>query len=496
MPTAQAANSSTTDDGVEPVWSPDGSRLAYRVPHAGIWVVDADGTDAHRLIQGDARNPVWSPDGSRLAYNGGGDGLNDSDWVGDRNDSVGIRVVDVDGSNRQTLTEGGEHPDWSPDGSRITYQGSTVWTLADGRLITDESSLGIWVVDADGGNNRRLTDGDKDRLPRLPSWSPDGSSIIYTVLRGPVVVDMYVMNTDGSDRQLLTRNGHYPVWSPDGDRIVYVSAARNKNSGSIFVMNSDGSNGQSLLSSGTSPVWSPDGESIAYTSEQRAGFYTMDENGANQRAYAHITPGDLESQDLEAWDAIWAPDGTAVAYNDGNTLRVRIADDSNADWYLSWDCLSTPKPLWSPDSTYIGFRGKYGNIEIVEVETGRRVREILDSNDLVWLPDGDRIAHTNREGTFVSEIDGGNKRQLYTRRVADIAFSPDSTQVAFALPIGDSLNLDRQYAIHVMNADGTNEQQITIHHSLRVYNLTWSPDGTQIAYTTDKQLRRRISNTV
>ena len=457
----------TTDDGLSPVWSPDGARIAYA--GAGIMVVNADGTDRRQVVPGSwAASPVWSPDGKRIAYHGGGDRR--------PNRFVGIRVVDIDGSNRRTLTEGGMYPDWSPDGTRITYQGLPYYET------TPRSSLGISVVDTDGGNDRQLTN-DKDTRPL---WSPDGTRITYyrPYSYGPIR-SIYVMKADGSDVQFLA-SGDDPAWSPDGDRIVYVEIATSGRSGQIRVMNADGSDVQFLARSGSDPVWSPDGDRIAYVGGGTVGFYSMDPDGANQRRHARFAAQDLEAEetplkkvDTVAAQAVWSPKGTHVAYNDGRSLYVLDVDGANKLRAVVSGCGFIPSPLWSPDSNYISYKDS-SSFVIAEVKTGR-VQTVFDSGTLIWSPDSDRIAYTNSSyhGIFVSDIDGGNKRQLVTDRINLMAWSPDGTRIVYTSFVDYTTIGDMD--MYVVNADGTNRQQIATGISA-VFELTWSPDSTRIAY--------------
>ena len=118
---------SNLDD--DAVWSPDGRRIAFSRtepsldpgPNAQIWVMDADGTGAHRVTDEsfahEATQPAWSPDGTRIAYTEGGE----------PGGTAGVAVVDVDGSAAHRLTactfgrceRFPTNPVWSPDGSAI-----------------------------------------------------------------------------------------------------------------------------------------------------------------------------------------------------------------------------------------------------------------------------------------------------------------------------------------------------------------------------------------
>ena len=201
-----------------PSWSPDGKRIAFesdRDEHGPldfeIYVMDADGGNQQNLTN-DPNNdlsPSWSPDGKWIAFTSDRDGNRDGNWK-----NYEIYVMDADGNNQQRLTNNDFYdaePSWSPDGKRIVF-----WSDRDGHFIGERGLTSeIYVMDADGKNTRRLTNNRVDDTS--PSWSPDGKRIVFTSDRkgNHENYEIYVMDNDGGNQQNLTNNPHLdsqPEW--------------------------------------------------------------------------------------------------------------------------------------------------------------------------------------------------------------------------------------------------------------------------------------------
>jgi TolB protein len=224
-----------------------------------IFVMDNDGGNIQQLTFNDVedRNPCWSPDGAKIAFQHGDYG------------SQEIWVMDADGSNPRQLTAhaGGIAdiiPAWSPDGGKIAFTRSI------------SSSFDVYVVDANdpAGWGTLLISGPAFST----SWSPDGSEIVYHETAGISVADA----STGTFKRALGE-GYDPCWSPDGTKIVFVRGDE------IWVMNTDGSNRQQLSDPPQQPMeyedgapnWSPDGEKIVFGREEDS-IWIMNADGSNE----------------------------------------------------------------------------------------------------------------------------------------------------------------------------------------------------------------------
>ena len=271
------------------------ARIAFvsgRDGNPEIYVMDNDGSNQQNLTNNPAsdHSPSWSPDGKRIVFVSDRDG-HARDGIHGRSTSD-IYVMEADGSNQQNLTNhraGDESPSWSPDGKRIVFSSDR----DQGR--DDPHNSEVYVMAADGGNQQNLTNSPHE--DRYPSWSPDGKRIVFSssreghfrnILR--VTDEIYVMDADGGNEQRLTENRNndwQPVWSPDGERIAFSSDTKgDARIFDIYVMDADGGNLQNLTNNHTwdgAPSWSPNGEQVIFHSfrDGNTDIYVMDTHGDN-----------------------------------------------------------------------------------------------------------------------------------------------------------------------------------------------------------------------
>lgn len=252
--------------GIFPSYSPDGAERVSNdqtagILHNGILAMKADGSGA-RLLFGhpvhSALAPDWSRDGKRIAF---GYGRFFQNQLGPAR--ADIAVIDAHGAGLTVLTDGtGNYalPSWSPDGRSLVFRKA------------DPGGNALEIVDVATKARRPLLSGPAHY--NFPAWSPTSGTIAFTAdIDGDY--EIWTIDADGTGLRRLTvspGNDAHNSWSPDGKWIAFASArggfkdeallhpANPQPYGEIYVMRSDGSEAHALTDEpyekGT-PAWRP-----------------------------------------------------------------------------------------------------------------------------------------------------------------------------------------------------------------------------------------------
>ncbi|HEU4481176.1 MAG TPA: hypothetical protein VFS18_04760, partial [Actinomycetota bacterium] len=190
--------------------------------------------------------------------------------------------------------------DWNAAGTHIAYTkcGLKEFTNCD-----------IWVMEADGSNQTRLTETPNPVQETWPTWSPDGTMIAYTSNAEDVFQDIWVMNADGTEQTRLTVNeafDAFPEWSPDGTKIAFTSDLEQVDD--IWTMAVDGTD-RVRLTSGEGiderPDWSPDGTQLLFSRD--GNIWRVDADGTD------LTK--LTATRRHEFAPTFSPNGLRIAFN-------------------------------------------------------------------------------------------------------------------------------------------------------------------------------------
>lgn len=466
-----------------PSWSPDGTEIAFsRVdPNThcepgdalssalscptSIYVMGSDGSNLHQLTSADRHDsqPVWSPDGSRIAFTGAG---------GPAYSRSAVFVVNADGSDvRQVSSASGGSdfsPSWSPNGTQLAFASIRYedWSIS--------------VVGADGSEEHQLV-GHQGTYVEDPAWSPDGTAIAFVGdpgLAGAQGIDpaLLAVPSVGGKVRLIAQAPSYGVadiaWQPlpagssataapaPQSLVAFSAQLHGSTTGlAIAVMRADGTGFRRLTglpadleadpqiarysyASDGSPSFSPDGRTIAFVRAYAEGIDSIcmiDIDGSNFRVVI---------RDAHAGEIAWSPDGRTIAFYSEQDGGIHLVDVDGTNERVLWQRTSGPNqdsPSWSPDSSRIYYA----------------------SGD-VW----------------VANADGSGLRVLadLPRYVSWVALSPDGSSIAFSEQEAGGTSS----AIWIMDADGSNVRRVTDAASGNWYSMTWSPDGSRLLIVDDQ----------
>lgn len=447
--------------------SPDGSRVAF-ILLGQVWMVGRSGGPAVPLT-----DVVNEPDQAWfIAWAPDSRRLAVWSW------KAGLakqRVLDVDSREASLVSERADvvHPVWSPDGTSITFS------------VLSGESAGLWSLSPDGsGEAARLAS--PERTAGTPAYSADGRYLAYA---GPVSVsqwtptwqsDLWEIDLMTGDERQLTADSEldgYPAYSPDGRWLAFLSDR-----------------------SGTRQVW------------------ILERDSGEPRS---LTP---DAEDVYLGNLSWLPDSTGIVYAAAGKIRTAYMDGTPGDTIefavdlqvARWTGLRRPElptpgerrrargivtPELSPDGQRIAFAA-LGDLWIVDVEGGAPQRLTQTAEDELqprWSPDASHLAYVAVKRTMdwdlrLLEVD----RPEATRTLAlppfpqfvdpQFAWSPDGRGLAYLTGQGVGwLDLESGETRSIADLTGTPSFASLI---------GWTPSGNAIVFATatleDRRIRRNI----
>src|SRR5262245_10804949 len=382
--------------------------------------------------------PSLAPDGRSFVY---------SRFRDNQYDIFFQRVGDAEARN---LTADSDEDDWmaafSPDGSRIAFR-------------SERDGGGVFLMDADGGNLRRLTNEGFN-----PAWSPDGREIVYATSaansphsRNNARSRLMAVNVETRERRLIDtgsgKDAVQPSWSPNGARIAYWGLRDTDRD--IWTVPAGGGEPTPVTNDEATdwnPVWSPDGKYLYFASDSHGAmrFWRLPIDQTTGRVIGEREA--VTGAGAESWHPSFSRDGKRLAY-----VNYIVKENIQR----------------------VGFDPQKGAIvgAMTPITSGeRRVTAPELSPDGQWL--AFYTFGSPQEDLFVARRDGSESRQLTNDRRRDRVprWSPDGKRIAFYS------DRSRNYEIWVIDLDGGGLRRLTNCAPDNCFYPAWSPDGTRLAF--------------
>jgi serine/threonine protein kinase len=425
-----------------PAFSPDGGSVVYAsdlgspgIHHiltrrvAGFGSGGGEPSQAHTLTSTlqDDTNPVWSPDGSRIAF---------------------LRVINSETLQAIVMPSGGgpEHLIASLPGFRPAARKYLTWTPDGEALIAADRlkagfALRLYRFPLSGAAAQPITDGPEAAQDVSPAFSPDGRWLAFLRWENGATYGLWVVPQRGGKPKLLVTNP-VPIttfaWKPDSRTIVYGGGPMS--TGELTQVTIDGHHALAPFALEGPPdqiTVSPHGGRLAYVLQNLdANIWRLSLDPGSQKISPH--PEKLFASVREEMDPAFSPDGKSIAFVSNRSGRWNLWT-GNADGTglreLAAQSLLPFHPAWSPDGRKIAFdSAAFGKGEIWVINAGgghpwRLVAMPGGAQVPSWSWDGNRVLfYTNAEGSrqiWQVAATGGAPVQLTHGGSYDPSESPD-----------------------------------------------------------------------
>ncbi len=297
----------------------------------------------------------------------------------------------------------------------ITFTPTTTptGTLAPGSTSTPSNDIvyagqpfaleDIYVMNSDGSNKRNLTSLSTPHKECVPRWSPDKSKIAYFLCGASDSSQIYVINANGTSNNYLGVEGGSLCWSPGGTIICYVAPTTPT---TICLIPAAGGVPVSVVP-GTDPSWSPSGTTIVFDGTGPSGTQigTVHPDGSS--------PATLTSGLTASTNPSYSPDGTKILYIYSGNVMTMNPDGSNPVPLTSYGTGGVYTPVWSPDGSKIAYvydSGSGFNVYVMS-NSGSNVT-LISSNAangtaVHWSPDSQFVIFDDSTWTIIlAKADG------------------------------------------------------------------------------------------